>query len=226
MTKTELRNLVITNTNRSDKATTIDLFLDFALSTLARSYAFDDLRKTLQVPLTSGGYSVQLPVTLNQIIDITFIDTTSPTSSYPMKLIDSTQFLGMFPNIPGSTTSGRPTMCCQSGNLLLLNTKTNAAYQLSITGYTVPKFFSATDENPIVDSDEAVVAYATARLYYSMQMYKDGEFWERDYQVRRQVLINGKERRVGTSYVAQPWQRSSTFTTNSPWLDPFAGQSA
>ena len=225
MTKEEIRDIVISYTNRSDKTTVIDTAIDFALTTLAQTNLFDDAKREFNCPTSATVSSVFLPAKLNQLLDVRLIDPSSPTLSYPLVLLRKLEFVAKFPNVPQNSVTGRPYWCYRDKNVLYFHCITQAAYTFRMTGYFLPTFFLDTDENPILDSDEAIAAYATANVYESLEMFDAHDRWLGKWKMLAKNLIDSKQRELGIKFVATPWQRNAPSEVNAPWLDPFVERS-
>ena len=225
MTLVQLRTIVEGTTGRTDKDTLIDASINFALITLSQSYNFLDLQREFDTWVAGGDYKMELPMNLNQIQELRFLVPASPTVSYPMKLERKLWVVEKFPNIAGSSITGRPLWCYREGNQLFFDRKCNGVYCVRITGDVVASYFAEADECPIKNAEECLVAYATAEVYRAIQLYTDAGQWMQKWTLLRTNLINAKQRETGTQFVAEPWSRDRRPQTNEPWLDPFQGLS-
>jgi len=223
MMKSELRDLVIGNTGRTDKTDLINDSLDFGLTTISKISLFDDLRKQAEVSLASGISSVQLPSDVFQIVEIRFIDPAAPTNSYQMILWRKREFTKRFPNVAGSLITGKPLNCYREKSSLFFDRILQFPYTLRLTYYYLDVFENDSDSPSLIGIDEALVAYATASVYRSIQMYKDAEYWDSQFKALINNFKLANDAEVAAVVACEPWRRDNRPNPNAPWLDPFQG---
>lgn len=223
MIRDELLDLVKSNTGRTDKDTVIDQGLNFAIQRISQRQPFDELRNEFDCQIVENDTQTQLPSDLDQIVELRLIVPSSPTLSYPMELWRKTKFIKLFPNVIGSTITGRPLWCYRDRNMLYLDRKSNGTYTIRITGFKLGVFSNGFAGDPVTEADECLTAYATHYLYKSIQMYADAQFWFGEYNQLFLELVNAKQREIGNSSIATEWSRTRPVQPNQPWLDPFEG---
>lgn len=219
----DIVNLVIQETGRSDKETQISQYVTFGFADLCRKHPFDSLRKETDTQINVLDTQMQIPADVNQIVELRLLVPSSPTLSYPMELKRKVWFTKQFPNVVGSTITGRPLWCYRDNNQIYFDRKANGVYAVRITYFPFSWFKGATATSGIHDADEALVAYATSRTYRSVQMYEDAQIWFSEYGRLAKELINAVQREIGVRVVADEWTRRGNIQPNQPWLDPFAG---
>ena len=223
MTRLQLQQQVISRTGRSDKAQDINHFLNWGMDRLSEIHPWDCLRPEINNPINELDTQFQIPEWVDQIIEMRLLVPASPTLSYPMELHRKTWFVKQFPNVVGSTITGRPLYCYRDENTIFLDRKSNGSYNILCTVYAIRHFLSDQDKPRIPRADEALIAYATARLYEAVQMYEDAQYWMAQFNNIARSLINQEERELGVRFVADEWTRKQPVQTNQPWLDPFEG---
>jgi hypothetical protein len=214
---------VIANTGRQDKVGVINDGLDFGLRQVCRTHPFDELRPEFDVGIVATDTRVQLPKMIKQIVELRLLVPGSPVLSYPMELMRKKGFVEVFPNVTGSTITGRPLYCYQDGDFLFLDRKSNGTYTIRMTALVNGVFESDTDETPIRDIDDILIAYATSHLYKSVQLYDDATYWQGQFAGLLRSEINAVQKQIGVHVVAKEWSTRQPIQTNQPWLDPFEG---
>lgn len=221
MEKSALNAMVVLNTGRTDKVTLINQFLDFAILELSKLHPFDEERTEADTAITTGQTQVQLPDFLHKIVELRLLVPNSPVLSYEMFLTRKREHVKDFPNVGGSSITGRPYFCAVDKNQLLFDRICDSNYTIRLTFTTQGHFDTDSSEPTVKGSDEALIASATAQLYRSVQMYEDAMAWEARYRQLTQQLVNDALRELGVNVVARPWTRKSPIFINEPWLDPF-----
>lgn len=227
MNKAQLRALVIDNTGRTDKSTTINTALDFALQSMCRIYPFDSLRKEGDIPINAGDTQAQLPSIMFQITEARLVDPGNPTFSYSMEIMRKNVFVKMYPNVAGMPITSRPFRMYKDGHTIFFDCIANNPYIIRVTGFSLDVFNSDVSSPLLYNADEVLVAYATANVYRSIQMYDDANVWDMQFKKLFNLFVSSEEKDVGRERIARPWKNPDQTPRNNvipPWLDPFAGQ--
>lgn len=221
MNRIELATLVVQNTGRTDKIPLINKSLIFAVKRMSELFPFLELRRECDTPIQPLDTQIQIPSWVDQIVELRMVDPATPTMSYPMELHREVWFVSRFPNVVGSTITGRPLYCYRRENLLFLDRKSSGDYICRLTATCKADLITDFSEVSIKDADEAIIAYATSSVYRSIQMYQDGQNWDQRFKELTTILVRAKERELGVHFVADMWSNELPIKPNQPWLDPF-----
>lgn len=220
--RSDLATRVITNTGRTDKTTTTNEGLNEALLQLSRINPFDEIRLDSTLTLASGDSSVTLPDNLLQIVEARIRSDATPTKVRPLVLLRKSDFVRKFPNVGNQTYTGFPLWGYKELLTLNLNLRADAEYKIDITYFALNRFVDDDSVSLIPDSDECLIAGATAYVYESIQMYDDAKYWWNKFYTQAQLLAQTSQREIGTTIKAEPWRNYPHQVVNEP-NDPFQG---
>lgn len=227
MTYLQLRNAVIDNSNRSDKVGVINNGINFALAEAAKRHQWYSLRGALALTVNSGDISVNMPVDFYRLIEIRLINPAATALSYSMRVVPKGQFLRRFPNVNGLSTGGRPMLGYEENGVFYFAPKSSATYSISGTYQkNFPVLVNDGDASPIVELDLFIIAFSTAYLFKSIQMFDAAGNWMQDANSLLDNAIKSEKNRPGTTYSMEEFSQPYNGSDGSPepWSDPFAGR--
>lgn len=179
MTKSELRDLVRSNTNRQDKDSVADSALSLGLEKSAMMHDFQSMRIQSDVRVSANEISVALPDDLWKLREARVINIQNTQLVSILELRDQQWILERFES--PSTMIGRPTFGYIQNRSLYIVPKAQESYDLRMSYTRLPTLVSDTDSVEITGLDEALVAYATAFVFRSVQLFQDAQTWMTEF---------------------------------------------
>lgn len=216
MNLSEIRDLVIEHTNRSDKATLIDSMINAALRKVSSEHTWRDLLEEADVTLIANQSFIALASNVKRLAQVSIID---GLSSYPLLVRPKKWIIDRWPDLD-SQSPNRPCYGYLEGRTLYLMPPPNEAFTLRYSYYRRHDSLSSdTDELEFDHIDEAVIAYATYRTFKSLQQHEDAALWFADY---KEVLKDAKkmDHSPAVTRIADQRGRGEPVRSNY-WLDPF-----
>ena len=218
-----LADTVVRNVGRPDKLQVAKEELNNALKAVFmerpwRDYWIDDT-----VSFAAGDTSVALANDALTIIEARCILPLAPAMSYPIMLMRKPEFMKLFPNVPDQSIHGRPVITWLDGTTLRFDRISDGQYNIEYTYMPLSELLGDTDVCLIPNSDEVLIAYATMKVYMSIEMYDNASVWKSEYGRNLMTLINFIQRQPANIDVARPWVRKRPVNPNPPWLDPWQG---
>lgn len=231
MTLAELRQSVITNTRRSDKAADITGYINLAIKEIVQIEPFKDLRSETDIPLASGGNQIALPSSTAQVVEVRLLPdaddlaaasvTTNPATlqpamiGYVVYIMDQRTLQNRFPNLQ-LNTRGIPEYCFVTGSTITFVPPSNLdrTVRVLLDGYA-PELVDDTDDNPLPSCDNAVIAWASARTFRSLQLWQDAAGWDAEYARAIRLARSEAHRRPG-----QIRQMRGAMGTRPRYVDP------
>lgn len=225
MTYLQLRNAVIDNSNRSDKVSVINNGINFALAEAAKRHQWYALRTALAATINVGDISVTMPVNFYRLVEIRLIDAAANALSYPLRVVPRGQFLRRFPNVNGTTAGGRPMLGYEENGIFYFSPKSSGTYTVAGTYQkSFPTLTADADVNPLVELDLFIIAFSTAYLFKSIQMFDAAGNWMQDANSLLDNAIKSEKNRPATTYMMEEFAQPGDGTDFvEPWSDPFAG---
>lgn len=232
MTLQELTNQIVGNTRRSDKAAdgSITTYINLALKEIGQVEPFKLLRSEIDLPLDAGLNYVLLPATTVQVVEVRIlpddlsaensVSTLSPAFiGYEVHIMDQRTIQKRFPNLQ-LNSRGIPEYCFVNASRITFVPPCNLPYTVRVLmdGY-IPEMNDPEDENPLPSCDNAVIAWATARTFKSIQLWDDASGWESEYKKALRLAIEENNRRSG-----QLRQMRGAQSTRSRYIDPRINQ--
>jgi len=181
-----------------------------------------ELKESEDVSISSGDLYVSLPSGTIDVVEVRVIDGTSSAS---IRLVLLSRFAGWFPN-PEDDASGKPEWGAvdRKNGRLYVYPKSDDGYVLRMTVVKYPTFGdSDSTENPLVGTDDALVAYAAQYVFNSVQDFESAEIWRRHFEVAIASAIQTAQRRSGVQeqgVVRNVYGDESSVPPNW-WLNPF-----
>lgn len=206
MTRLQLRNLILSTTNRDDKSDVADSAIDLCMTRLGALHEWQQTRTEISEAIIAGTSSFVLPDKSRRIIEIRFIN---DLLSYPMRLFPKVVALRYAP-YPPALPQLRPTVCyretASNGNdTIYLIPASNGTYSIRLTTGANPTIGPLdTDVCNIPDVDEAVVAFGSEYVFRSVSMIQEANDWKAQFDEAVAIAIRADKRRPGESLVMEP----------------------
>jgi hypothetical protein len=214
-----MKELVLGNTGRTDKDIYIDTYLKRAVVEIGRRHNFKSLQVETDLSIGENAVSIPLPSDTIRLLEARLINGTQST---PMPIYSKAVVVRQYPSI-SSMQTGVPSMGYEQNNVIYFLPPSNGSYTIRVTCIKAPAALLAPgDTCDIPDSEDALVAYATASVYRSLQQYQDATYWMTEFERSLAAAIRCDINVPATMQVAQASQMQSPHQLQ-PWLDPFAG---
>lgn len=191
MTLLEMRSAVFDNTRREDKSGLVDRSINLAIREIVQIKPFNLLRGEVTLVLSASQNQITLPDGINQISNVRLFNevvdqTTQPAVNsvlaYDIVILDPVTLRKMFPNL-AINVQGRPQYCMIENGVMTFVPPTFQDRTVSIeVDATAPTLVEDDDENPIPDTDNAVICWSTHYVFKSIGMYQDATIWWQSYQ--------------------------------------------
>lgn len=234
MTLLELRNAVVANTRRTDKAANgdIDGYINLALQELGQIEPFRNLRSEIDSTLLAGSNSIALPTGTVQVVQVRLLPTEAqlqadaaasadPTAlapaniGYLVYIMDQRTLQARFPNRQ-INTRGIPEFCFVTASTIefIPPTSLDRTVRVLLDGY-VPSLDEDTDESPLPQCDNAVISWATKRTFESLTLWEDAQYWAMEYKTALRFARMENQRTPG-----QIRQMRGAQHTRPRYIDP------
>jgi hypothetical protein len=205
MNRLQLREMVIANLgSRSDKNTIINSVLDMALARVLSTERWTFTNVDVSIDVEDGDSYVTLPNDCGKIMSLTLVDGTSILGVIEKNLDWFKRYLTTI----STTTKSTPTICAQEGSILQIYPPADKAYSLNVSYMLSTTLTSDSSTTPSPILDEPIIAYATAYVFKSLQMFQESSLWEQAYaqSLTHAIQINRM----------QGFIKSSSFTERQP----------
>ena len=229
MTRSQIRNLILQNTNRADKSSIADSAIDLAFSRLGQMNEWQQTRLNETVAIAQGDSSFTLVTGCRRLIEIRLIN---GIRSYPLTLESKVRALEWCSN-PTAFPQNFPRLCYWendgSGNdHVLFFPVSNGNYSIEYTA-SFPPTIGASDSAiaNIPDSDECIVAFGTWYVFKSIEQLSSAAPWEQQFAQLAAQLIAADNRRPAENVNAElhdgfAMSRLRRGFSADPQNDPFA----
>lgn len=217
MNRAEIRALVIDHTGRSDKTALIDSMINTALKKVSAEHIWRDLLTEASVTMIPAQSFVDLVATLRRLSEVRIID---GLNSYKLIVRTKSFLIERWPDFD-SQADGKPRFGYLEGVRLHLVPPPDEALTLRYSYYR--RIADLTDDTTdiVIDiADEAVVAYATYRVFKSLQQHEDAALWFADYE---ELMKDAKmmDRSTAVELHGVPRDFWGTPIPTDYWVDPF-----
>lgn len=213
----DIRNAVLSNTGRQDRVPYINRAINKALEVYGRAWPWKALRTVATVVINAGDLSVALPDDIGWVQQIQLIN---GVNSYSIEIKNKVFLLQKWPN-PTASGSGFPAIGYLDGGLFYFAPKANTTYNLSVFYYKVlTPLVLDTDTIIVPNLDEAVVAYATAKTFASVEQFDSAQQWNQMAGIEFTTAKDADARNIGQVDTAQMTGGRGMVSAN-PQLDPF-----
>lgn len=227
MTLLEITQSVINNTRRSDKVDYIHESVNLSLKEIVQLEPFNLLRSEVDDTLPAGQNSIQFPLGAAQLVQVrvwpptTEIPANDPTAlstanlAYEVRIMDQRTLGSWFPNLQ-LNSRGIPEYCYATSTSIIFIPPTSETrmVRILIDGYA-PELELDTDESPLPSCDNAVIAWATARVFKSLGLFADSEQWDAEYMKAIRYAKSENQRKPG-----QLRQMRGAQTIRPRYIDP------
>lgn len=239
MTFSDLTNAVVSNTRRSDKISLIQQSINLALKEICQIEPFNFLRAEIDFLLASGTNSISFDSTqVSQIVevrllpyppipigsdgsDLSNVTETDPTAlqsiniGYEVTILDQRTLQKRFPNLQANSR-GIPEYCFITPGLITFIPPTSLDRTVRVlTDSYVPQLVQDDDVNPIPSTDNAVICWATERVFASIEMFENTQYWAQKYAQALRFARDQNDRRTG-----QLRQMRGAMTVRPRYIDP------
>ena len=221
MNRSDIRTLVIAHTNRSDKVTLINSMIDAALKKVSSVHSWRDLRVDAYVNTVANQEYVELASDMRRLSpDVRWMD---GLSSYKNIVRPKSFLVRMWPDFSAQSPS-KPRFGYLEGKLLYLVPPPSEVMEIRYSYFKRHAGLSddTTDLTPSI-IDEAVIAYATYRVFKSIQQHEDAVAWFADFTaalqdaktmdrhsaIERQATPRGMGRPVSEDYYIDPFVKEA-----------------
>jgi len=178
MTRKELKDAVRTHfENTTVKNELIEQGLSFGLKTFAQEHDFSIRALTRTGVALTANVETFILSSSEEIQRVKEVRVLDGTSAYSVQIKEKSWFVKKFPN-PTESSPSKPLYCYQEANTLYFAPVPDSDYDIEYT--YIPDESSFTEdssENPIPLLDHALVCWATAYLFDSMQKFQEGRLW-------------------------------------------------
>lgn len=219
-TRLQIRDLVIENTGRSDKASLINSAIDIALEEISAGHLWSDLLVEATATLAVAAGSVTLATDLRRLTEIRVLD---GTSSRPILMRKKTWLLQKFPN-PSASSNAKPVYGYLEGTTLNVIPEADVQYPLEYTYYRTHPALAADGDSPLIRNiSTTVIAYASFWVWNAIEREAEAKRWFLTYQT---LFRSARELdRADSAVKIEAEQRGQFRDVSAPveyWLDPFA----
>jgi len=224
MTGSDIATKVLENLgSRTDKATAVYYWINFAIQQLNTVYTWSDLHKFSSAPTVDGQTKYGLPSTLKDILSIKVLD---GDHYYPMVEMPAEKERDRVFTTSESNDTGRPQRYARYSNWIELWPQPDAATYTMYLRWT--KFHPTVAAGTTIEFGDhfewCIVAGATHFAYADLQEPDDARFWGGIFTTAIQQLHVMERRRPNYDKIPM----SERFPGNdlrrlssTPWLDPF-----
>ena len=202
MIRSDLRQLVLYNTGRTDRTDQVNSLLDLGLIEIAKRHVFSDLKLETTTAITTSDNSISLPTAGYTLLEARVIDPTVADDGYPLEVLDKRDFLNFHPNL-SNETDGEPVQGYVENATLHFGPPSIGDREIHLTMYNMPTgFASDATENPIRTSDTALVSWVTSMLFMSLEQFESASLWtQRFLSVDLPGLIDADRRKAAEQRV-------------------------
>lgn len=218
LTRAQLRSTVILNTNRADKSNLINQLLNQAISEIFQVKEFRSAEQLETLTLASGSQTLTLVGTPQQVLSVQIVN---GSLSFDLCLKDKKWILHRFPDLSVTITT-RPVYCYAEGSTIKFVGLANQDYTVNVRYYNIPTLTLDTDVCPTSIIETAVIAWTTAAVFDSIQMFSEAGVWMGRYTRALRIAMSSDDRSHADRTV-EPHGTPAPEPTGVPYLDPFAG---
>lgn len=218
MTRDQMRDLIVQHTRREDKLPLIEQAIALAVAELGQLHEWRELRYQFDITLAMGERYVNIESGVFHVLSLRLID--ADQKFYPVELWSKTHVVQKYPD-EGNSSTGRPLVAYEDTGQLWLAPKADKQYIVRVDTFRLHPELKPSEQPLVQAVDNAIVAWATAYVFRSIQMYEDANQWMQEY-ARAMGLALKAERRTHFKRVLRPVNEQIPMPRIEPWLDPFA----
>lgn len=226
MTRTELINLVVENTRRSDKQASMLKWLSLGLREISQRHDFKTNRVETDDTLVANANSVSIPADCFQMLQVRLIDSSTSSTSRNVELKDKQWVTERVPNL-SEDTEGWPVYCFENDEdgTLVFVPPTSQEWTVRMTYFRLNPELSLSTDTPDAAIENALVSWLTAYTFKSTQQFPDAQFWMNDYERSLRIAISADERTHTIRRMEGFTQQRVSQPLAPPHLDPWAKDS-
>lgn len=223
LTLAQLRAAVILNCQRADKADLIDIALNFGLTEARARHPFAAERAEVPVTLAVDDTSFSLPQGMTNVSDIRVVNTDG-FLVHQLRLESKNTLIRQVPSLGRENVSGTPAYGYEEAGVIHFGPKASQEFTMLVTGDITEISLDDDDAGAgIKGIDEALVAYATAYLFRSIQQNEEAGVWESVWERRILNAIRNDKSRSGERRQLEAFPGPPKGFTIDPVKDPFYG---
>jgi hypothetical protein len=224
MTFAQLYNAVITRTGRTDKTQLAKDSINLWLGEIINRHPWKALFVTTDLTININDLQTQLPANFFKLIEVRVVNPAAYALSYPMLVLFKNDFIKRWPNV-SAFGSGRPFAGYEENGILYYSPKASQVYTLRLTYMAKPVTLADDgDPNPIPTIDAALISFATAEVFDSVQMFEAGQQWRAKAEASlEQAYMNDNRTPVVSPKLQERQHSALSDGSPEPWNDPFAG---
>lgn len=209
MTLLELRSSVIANTRRTDKVAYINESINFALKEIVQFEPFKTLRSETDLFIDSLSNYVSLDGFIGQVLQVRLLPApaeagegeavtlSEESPGFDVPILDQRTIQQKFPDLQ-SQSSGVPQACYLTNNRIVFTPPVNKAYTVRVLlDSFAPKLENDDEVTPLPELDNAVIAWASARVFKSLGLWEDARGWEIEYEKALRLAKRADNREPG-----------------------------
>jgi len=219
MTREQIVSRVMTNTGRTDKASLAGDAIREALIEAGSMHRFQSMYQEATISFAAGSGSVALPEGTFQVLEVRVQN--GPTS-YSIQLRPKRWITRHYPN-PAYYAAGYPYFAYTEGGKLYYLPVSNADYVGVASILVLPDLVEDLDTLNPNYLMTYVIAYATAEVYRSVEMFDEAAQWDVRAAQRLQLAIKA-DNMSGEEQIADQFpDRGGSGEIVEPYFDPFYG---
>lgn len=222
-TLSELQTAVIANTQRSDKLSVITDGLNFGIDELTRRHVFRALRTEVSVEVVADDSQFPIPEGMTHVSNIRVLN--GETLVHTLCVKSKNTLMREFPSLGRELSTGTPAHGYEEAGIIHFFPTASQTFTMLVTGDGQGGHMESETDTPGIEGiDEALIAYATAHVFRSIQLYEDSGFWEGTFERRAITAIRNDKRQAAEIRQLEPFPGPSGVPDVDPTKDPFYGQ--
>lgn len=224
MTLTQIIQAVQDNVNRVDKDSVIRMGVTLAVSRIYAKHTF--LQNVTQVDqdVSIGMSSVSVPDGCINVTEVRWLTDLTNTQAWPVIIKTKSWVVQRIPN-PDSVNASYPYLGYIEGGQIVFVPAASVSGIIRVTCDTLFTFATDDDDMPILGVSEAIIAYATAHVLRSIQLFAEASNHMAHFNDCMEDIINADADDSAVIFqadISNP-RRNQGHTFIEPYLDPFQG---
>lgn len=220
MKRSDLRASARLNLGRDDKDTVLDLGLDLGLSDMCLQHPFRINRQDVgDIVVPSGVNTLLLPEQTFKLVSLTYLNL---EQSRGMMQVMRQDFERILPDVSAQALTGIPHLFYEWNGVVYLDRSVDVDTTFKVTIDTLPLTFASDESTPPTSfMDNALISFATAYAFRSLESFENSREWMQEYGRALQLAIIADERTPSPEVQAQGFTTLEPRPVTPPWLDPF-----
>lgn len=225
LTREQLRNSVIANTNRSDKADLINDAINMALDEITMRHTFKSKKQQISVSVVAEDTSFVIPEGINRLLSVR-VENSDGNVFHNLVIMPKARLERTFPALGQNNISGIPTYGYEENGVVYFLPKAVAAYSFLVTGDSLSGTFTSDSDTCLIPGvDPCIIAWATAWVFKSIEQFEDASVWDQRFEKSYLFAVRNDRRRPATELEAEQFPFEGPAYISDPYNDPFAGRS-